>query len=221
MFDTVIVEGLKLKVPSEVKEFLGENDGTFPTDFQTKDLENCLLTYRIKESGQVYETHYIPTGKKVKSSLDFSNFRSNNSFLERLYLNSKIPISGPRMIDERKETIKKSKITETIAIYTYEEIGGRFLELEYELDIVNGKVKKHKLLKWEIESEEKSIERHTQDQKWKEEREVERLKHERFTQNWYYPILKEIYNPLVFFGSKAIVYICNKIIRLTYRWHRI
>lgn len=218
MFDTVVLEGLKLKVPVEIKEFLGENGASFPQDFQTKDLDNSLLTYYIKESGQVYETEFIPTGKKIKSDYNFPSFKTNRSFIERLYFDRVFKPLGPRIIDERKEVKKRSSFTETIAIYTYTKVNDRYLELEYELEIVSGKVKKSKVLKWSIESEEDAIERRERDQKWNEEQDIKQRQREIFTQKWYYPILREVYNPIVYFGSRAVVSICNKIIHLTYSW---
>jgi hypothetical protein len=47
MFDTVIVEGLKLKAPKEVFSYLKTNNSEFPVEFQTKDLENFLGNYKI------------------------------------------------------------------------------------------------------------------------------------------------------------------------------
>ena len=64
MYDTVIVEGLKLKTSKEVAAFLKANSAKLPSEFQTKDLENFLATYYINEAGQIFETVYKPTGKK-------------------------------------------------------------------------------------------------------------------------------------------------------------
>ena len=65
MFDTVIIEGLKLEQPKEIAAYLKSIDAVITNDFQTKDLDNCLGTYKIDSSGQLFEATRVPTGKKI------------------------------------------------------------------------------------------------------------------------------------------------------------
>ena len=65
LFDTVIIEGLKLKAPREVTSFLKSNNAEFPKEFQTKDLDSAMSVYTIKENGNIYIEERIPTGKKI------------------------------------------------------------------------------------------------------------------------------------------------------------
>jgi hypothetical protein len=44
-------------------------------------------------------------------------------------------------------------------------------------------------------------------------------KQREFKLKWYYPVLKEIYNPFVFFTKIIVQGLCNTVIRWSYRWH--
>lgn len=225
MFDTVIIDGLKLKSNSEIKEFLRENNSSLPTEFQTKDLDPGMTTYKINECGQIFKQIYKPTGKKIPYDAPFRNFRDNRSFLEKLYWKVKLGNfdnkESEKLVDELKPTFVKDKLTQTITIYTLEEIGKRYLSLDYSVKIVDGKIKSHKLLNYDIESVSKSQERHKDNQEFKEKMDAQFKARNELTSKWYYPFLKEIYNPFVFFTTLSIRFICNKLVTLTYRWHGI
>lgn len=223
MFDTVIIESLKLKTPPEVKRYLKENNATYPNDFQSKDLVNSLSVYKVKENGQLYREERKPTGKKIPYDVPFFNFRDNRSFLERLYFNKKYKTNEPepKLVDELKSVFVKDKLTATIEIYNTAEINKRYVSLDYSLKFVDGVLKSHSLNNWEIEDEEKANVRHKENDAFKIKMDENFARRKEFTSNWYYPVLKEIYNPIVFFGKMAVQHICNKIITWSYRWNGI
>lgn len=224
MFDTVIIEGLKLPtLPREVSSFLEKNNKTLPNDFQTKDLDNCLGTYIIDSKRQVFLIEYKPTGKKIKYESPFINWVDNRSFLERMYfkiinkqLDRKFPSS--KFVEERKAVRVKSKLTNTFEIYNYVEINGRYIDVRLSVVAIDGKVKEIVLIEASVESEKKSKERHKQNQDFDKKFAMSIEKRNQLKSRWYYPAIKELYNPLVFFASKIIQRICNKIISISYRW---
>lgn len=224
MYDTVVVKNLKLpSLPREVTSYLKENNKQVPSEFQTKDLDNALSTFTIEPSGQLFVTEYRPTGKKIPYNSPFSGWTDSRSLLERLYfkfiqrqINKKYPIL--KTVDERKPIKVKTKITSTFSIYTYEEIGGRYIEIEFGVVVIEGKVKKINLIKAEIESEKAAKLRKKQTEEFEQKISTSIAKRNAFRAKWYYPIVREIYNPFVFFTSKAIQKICHKISNLTYRW---
>jgi hypothetical protein len=224
MFDTVRIEGLKLKAPREVTSFLSKNNVELPTDFQTKDLENVMGTYIIKKNNQIYVERYVPTGKKVARNDFFSTWTDNRSFVERLYYKCKfrkIDQKESRLVPEMKKVEKKSDISSIFNFYTYEEVAGRLLDIEYTAEAIRGRIKRIKLTKWEIESEsaakKRKAEREVFDKKMLESFEARN----KFKSQWYYPALKEIYNPIVLLTRLAIQGTCNFIVKQTYRWHGI
>ena len=142
LFDTVVIQGLKLRQPAELKSYLRQHNASIDNDFQTKDLDNTLSTYYVKEDGQFYETILVETGKQIAwEPLPFAN---QQPWLERVF--NKILLSkyfnkysfdykdSPRsnLHPERVPKIVKSKITQTIAIYEYREIGGRYVPFVFE-----------------------------------------------------------------------------------------
>ena len=222
MYDTVIVEGLKLKTSKEVAVFLKANNAKLPSEFQTKDLENSLATYYINEAGQIFETVYKPTGKKKKYVDPFKDWRDNRSFLERLYFNVRNKAynsTEKTFVDERVPVKEKSKITQTFQMYTYTEIAGRYLDLSYNITAADGKVKSVKLGECSVESEEKANQRHKDDAEFKKNMEISFAARRAFQSKWYYPILKETVNPVIYFTKLLVQKACNKIITWSYRWH--
>lgn len=224
MFDTVVIEGLKLpRLPKEVTSFLSKNNVDVPVEYQTKDLDNCLSTYNIDSSGQIYLTEYRPTGKKIPYVSPFKGWTDNRSFLERLYfkftqrkLDKKYP--SLRKVDERKPVKVKSKLTSTFNIYSYDEVGGRYLELEFAVVAIDGKVKRITLSKHSIESEKSAKERINDRETFETKISASIEKRNTFRAKWYYPLIKETYNPFVFFSTKIMQKLCNKILSSTYRW---
>jgi len=221
MFDTIIVEGLKLKAPKEVTSFLKANNAELPTEFQTKDLDNVLATYRIKENGQIYEDVRRPTGKKILYESFFKNWEDKRPLLEKLYWKFKNKTLTPltdRYVEETKTVTTKSKLNKTLNILSCDEIGGKYLTLEYELKSINGKVLSNKLIRWEIEPEEEANDRHKRDEEFKFNVDANFAIQKAFRSKWYYPIIRETYNPFIFFSRLLIQKTCNKIINLSYRW---
>jgi len=221
MFDTVIVEKLKLKAPKEVTSFLKTNNADFPNEFQTKDLDCALHTFKIKESGDIFVEERKPTGKKIPYNLPFKGWTDNRSFLERVYCNyknKKYSTPLPKFVDETKPVFVKTKLTDTFTMLSYDEIGGRYVSLDYEVKAVEGKVKSVKLLEWSIESEKESLNRHKENKIFDEKRDASFAKRREFHSKWYYPLIKEIYNPFLFFSRKAVQSICNTLVKWSYRW---
>lgn len=224
MFDSVVIEGLKLpKLPKEVNDFIKKSGSKLPNDYQTKDLDNVLSTYTINDKGQIYVYEYKPTGKKVPYRNPFEGWVDNRSFLERLYhkiRSNNITKQYPELkfVDERKQVKVKTKLTNTFVIYSYKEFNGRYLDISFEVKAVDGKVEKITFKHADIESEKDAQERKNNQTEF--EANLARSIQERkdFRSQWYYPILKEVYNPFVFFSTKLIQAGCNALIKLTYRW---
>lgn len=222
MFDTVVIEDLKLKLPKEVDTFLKKNNAALPKDFQTKDLDNSLNTFTIDNAGQIWSTQLVPTGRKVKYKDPFESWKDNRSYLERVYYKFKYKKSVgllPRLVAETKTVKKKEKFTNTFEIYTVESINGRYLELDIVVQAVNGKIKKIDLKKYDIESESKAKERNRNDQEFQKRMEESFTKRREFTSRWYYPILKEVYNPFVFFVRQGLLNLIGKLNIILVRWH--
>jgi len=228
MFDTIILNGYKLKQPTELTKLLKEHGQTFPEEFQTKDLANCLVNYKIDSNGQIFESHFVPTGKKKKREFPFFKNSIRVSFLERLYFKfsrgfgkySK-SLNRPLVVDELKEIYKKSNITSTFNIYTYGSVGNnkRIVDLEYNIVAINGKIKSTKLINCKIESEKDAIER-LKDQEERDRQFQEQTdRRKKFTSTWYYPILRETINPVCFFSRKIVQFVCNKLINISYKWN--
>ena len=224
MYDTVIIEGLKLKQPKEITAYLKAAQAESLKDFQTKDLENGLSTYTIDGKGQIFYIEYKPTGKKVPYTPLFSGWTDNRSFIERIYfklqnkqLHKKHP--APKFTQERKAVKIKSKLNETFNIYAYTEVAGRFVDVEYQIVAKDGRVNKTSVVKWSIESEKDATKRIKRDAEWKANVAKDIAKHKAFAQTWYYPILKETYNPFVFFAKIVVQKACQKLINVSYRWH--
>lgn len=223
LFDTVIIEGLKLKAPKEVDNFLASNNAEFPDEFQTKDLGSYFTTYFINKDGQIYENVRKPTGKMVPYKPFSWDWKDNRSFLERLYFNAKhkkiSEVDGEEKLVEEYKTVKqKSKITNTFDIYSYDKIGDRYVELEYQVKAVEGFVQSVKLLKYSIESDEDAAERNQRDVEFKTNMDKQISKRKEFHSKWYYPLIKETYNPFVFFTKLLVQNICNKLVAWSYRW---
>jgi hypothetical protein len=223
MYDTVIIDGLKLKTSKEVTSFLKANNTQVPTEFQTKDLENFLGTYKINSKGDIFREERKPTGKKIPYELPFANWKDNRSWLEKVYWNFKhkehIKEESIKLINETKPVFVKVKLTNTFTMLAIEDINGRRLMLDYEVKIIDGKVKSTKLLEWSIESEEDTLKRQQDDMEFKKNMELSFAARRSFQSKWYYPVLKETVNPAVFFARILVQKACNKIVTWSYRWH--
>ena len=152
----------------------------------------------------------------------FKDWRDNRSFLERIYFNVRNKAynsTEKTFVDERVPVKEKSKITQTFQIYTYTEIAGRYLDLSYNITAADGKVKSVKLGEFSVESDEKANQRHKDDAEFKKNMEISFAARRAFQSKWYYPILKETVNPVIFFTKLLVQKACNKIITWSYRWH--
>jgi len=223
MFDSVIIEGLKLKAPKEVTSYLKSCNTEFPQEFQTKDLDNVLTTYKINEKGEVFKYDRVPTGKKLPYEPPFKSWDNERPFLEKVYwklVQRKIDKKYGKLefVDEYKNVLKRDKITNTIEIYSYDEVGGRYLELSYNLTIVDGIVKKSILNKWDIEPKNEALERKKRNDEFVKNADIQIARRKEFRSQWYYPVLKEVYNPFIFFTKKIVQLICNKLVTWSYRW---
>jgi hypothetical protein len=220
MFDTVVVEGLKLKTSTQVSSFLRENNSALPSDFQTKDLENALYTYKIDKDYQLWVNTPVETGKRIPYKPFFSDWKDNRSFLERLYFKFKYRTLGnsPKTRPEITHKWRRTKKTNTIEMYSYKEINERYLDISFEVKIVEGKVKSITQTSATIESILEAKKRKARNQEFENNMKEQFVRHNEFASKWYYPILKETINPLLFFTRLAIQNICQKIINWTYRW---
>lgn len=222
MFDTVVIKDLKLKAPKEIVKLLKDNNKAFPSEFQTKDLDNVLATYFIRESGQVYVEQRKSTGKKIPYTNPFQGWEDSRSLLEKLYWKIKFKDTSyslsNRLVEEVKLVKVKSDLTQTFEIYSLEEVGNRYIDLSYTLKAVNGRITSCKLNKWSIESEKDAKKRHKNDDEFKQKMETSFAKRKEFQSKWYYPILKQTYNPFIFFTRLFVHYLCNKITTSSYRW---
>lgn len=222
MFDTVIIEGLKLKAPKEITNFLKENNAKLPSEFQTKDLDNVLSTFFINEKGEIFENKSKATGKKIPLNTPFLNWKDNRSFLERVYWNLKhkaFKNEESKLVDEFKQVKVRSKLTNTFTALSYDEINSRSLSLEYEFKAVEGKITKVKLISAELESLKDSQERKASDAEFNAKMQASFEARREFTSKWYYPIIKETYNPFIFFLRLLVQSACNSLIRWSYRWN--
>jgi len=221
MFDTIIVEGLKLKAPKEVTSFLKANNAELPTEFQTKDLDNVLGSYKLNAKGDVYREERRPTGKKIPYELPFLNWKDNRSYVERVYWKFKhkeYKKEDVKLIDETKPIFVKTKFTNTFTMLAVEDIGGRSLTLDYEVKVIDGKVKSTKLLEWSLESEKDAQKRKQGNDEFLLQMDKTINKRRELRSKWYYPIIKETYNPFIFFSRLAVQSICNTLVRWSYRW---
>lgn len=221
LFDQVVVDGLKLKRPKEISNYLKSVNAKEIKDFQTKDLDCFMGLYKIDGKGQIFEIKRKPTGKKVAWESPWKGFIDNKSLAERLYfkLATKPTSKEKRMVDQLVEVKVKSKLTAIFNMYAYEEVAGRFVDIEYQVTAKDGKVTKVNLVKSKIESEKDAAKRIKNDLAWKQNVAKDIAKRKAFAQTWYYPILKETYNPFVFFAKIVVQKTCQRLVNATYRWH--
>lgn len=224
MFDTVVIDGLKLPNPGkEVAKYLKETNSVLPNDHQTKDLDNSLLTYFIDKNGQLWCNEMKDTGKKVVRA-PFPSFEDNRSFLERLYFKfkyKKYTSNETRLWPELKPVKTKSKFTGTINFYNYVELHGRYVDVDYVATLINGKVSRVKLVKSELEPAIAAKKRKDRDDAFFKKLQEDNARRAEFTSKWYYPALREIYNPAVLFSKLFVQWSCSKIVTWSYRWHGI
>lgn len=220
MFDTVVVEGLRLPAPGkEVSKYLKEVSSELPNDYQTKDLDNSMSTYFIDSKAQLWHNQMRATGKKIVRELPV--FRNNDSFLETLYFNFKF-----RKYNSKKNNLwpefrpikTKSFYTGDINFYNYTEIQGRYVEVEYAASFIKGKARSIKLIKSELEPVASAKKRRNRDETFFNKLKEDSARRAEFKSKWYYPVLRETYNPLIFFLKLLVQWSCSKITAWSYKW---
>jgi len=218
MFDDIHVEKLKVSAPKAIMQFLQQHGAVIPNDFQTKDLDNIMSHYTILANGQMMVDEYVDTGKTepyVPLSLT-----DNRSFLERAYFNCKFPRSKTPMRKKvLKKVLKKVNFTKTFVMYGGEQIAGRYLSIEYTVTVVKGKVKSMVYLKHDLESEKAAKIRNAQSAQFTLKMDQSFAAHRLLRSRWYYPLLKEILNPAIFFTRLLVQKICGKVMHCSSRWH--
>jgi hypothetical protein len=134
MFDELNVEK-ELLLPEELK---GLNIDWKTHNFQTKDLENCMVKYVIKEDGRLFEhvieRDYIPWTEEEKKTKKLS------------------PWDFWKEVIEKGERFEEVNHHGTIVFYTYENFDDKQdFWLEYKAYFVYGKLDKIELVEFKIE----------------------------------------------------------------------
>ena len=218
MFDDIHVEKLPVSASKAVMQYLQQHDAVMPDHFQTKDLESIMSRYTIKANGQMMVHEYVATGK-TEPYVPFS-FTDSRSFLERLYFNYKFPRSKvPTRKKCLKEVQKKVNFTKTFVMYCSEQVGGRYLSIDFTVTVVKGKVKSIVYLKHDLESEKTAKIRHAQDAQFASKMDASVNAYRLLKSRWYYPLLREILNPAIFFTRLFVQKICGKVMNYSSRWH--
>lgn len=147
MFDNVVVKK-DIPLPNELKS-LEKNWKEY--QFQTKDLDNCLLDFWISEEGELFEhvveREYIPYTEKEKKSKKISPFDMWKDVIEKGSHDKKINHHG------------------TITFYTYDELNeDTDFWIEFQAYFVYGKLDKIELKEFKLEKDRK-----IHNKKWEEE----------------------------------------------------
>jgi hypothetical protein len=87
MFDYIIIDSQKLPVSSTEKELLKNKT------FQTKDLENCLLSYEITNENELM-LHNIKEEKTSKLIPVIREMDDEENVLDKEIIHEKIPFHG-------------------------------------------------------------------------------------------------------------------------------
>jgi len=218
MFDDIHVEKLKVSAPKAVMLFLQQHDAEMPCDFQTKDLDNIMAHYTIQANGQMMVDEYVDTGK-TEPFVPLSLI-DNRSFLERVYYNYAFPRSKtPVRKKVLRKVLKKVNFTKTFVMYGGEQVAGRYLSIEYTVTVIKGKVKSIVYLKHDLESEKDAKTRNAQSAQFTLQMDQSFAAHRRLKSRWYYPVLKEILNPAIFFTRLLVQKICSKVMHCSSHWH--
>jgi hypothetical protein len=137
MFDNIYCER-KLPLTKEIKKAFPNTDWT-KEDFQTKDLDNTMTSYYIKKNGYLYTEKVEGEYVRTMSEEEENKIRKQSKFC------------WPHKFVETSRELVKETITETINFYSYEDDDkGNTWDIEFDAEIVKGKVKSIKLVKGEI-----------------------------------------------------------------------
>jgi len=177
MFDNIKVE-TKLPTNKLIQKFLGKDFDLTGFEYQTKDLDNALLTYTIKKNGDLFveRIEYRDSTPEEKKQDIKTYGKQFGSF--RLKVNSRI--------------WEKTNHTGDVEFYAYEKAkqDGRYYTIDYKAHVVKGKVKNIKLIKAERENDQAYAERLMVEHKWSEEMRIHNEKVSKLS----YKILNNVYN---------------------------
>jgi hypothetical protein len=177
-----------------------------------------MAHYTIQANGQMMVDAYVDTGK-TEPYVPIS-MTDTRSFLERLYFDRKFPRSKtPVRKKILKKIQKKVDFTKTFVMYGGEQIAGRHLSIEYTVTVIKGKVKSIVYLKHDLESEKAAKARGAQDAQFTLKMDQNFAAYRQLKSRWYYPLLKEILNPAIFFTRLLVQKICSKVMHCSSRWH--
>lgn len=176
MYDTVIIE-YPLPMPKDPQGYKGEG----ACGYQTKDLENCLSTYKIRKDG----TFWL---KKVNAKY-VEGDKNGNSVFARLGRMETISSKWVKIVHEAK----------SIIVYDYQECSQSSFDyfIEYEIFFVKGKVKKIKLVKFEATN---NAGRKARTAEWQKQHE-QRVK---FCNKWYFKYVLSYWNKFICKAEKKI-----------------
>lgn len=132
MFDYFRVKK-EIPIPEELKPL---NIDWKNTEFQTKDLENCLLEYFIGEDGCLYEVNiereYVPYSEEEKNSKQHKGWNIWKDVVEKSRENVKLDFHGK------------------IRFYTYETLNeNEDFSIDYEAYFIYGKLDKIEMKSFE------------------------------------------------------------------------
>lgn len=172
-------------------------------EFQTKDLDNCLLEYFIDEEGHLFEVdverEYVPFTEEEKKQ----NKKSGKWHLWKDVI-------------EKSKTNKKINFHGKIKFYTYETLNeNEDFCLDYDAYFVYGKLDKIELVKFEkLESRKKSLEKFFKEIEEKENTFSRRLKKKMRRLGWDF-FWKRVAKLMRFFSRKfdsAFYFIHSKLL---------
>lgn len=146
MYDHIVVKQT-LPLPKEIKKL--KNWKTY--QFQTKDLDNCLLDFTISKQGELYENvverEYIPYTEEEKKSKKIKSWDLWKDVIEKNSYDKKINHHG------------------VLKFYTYDELDADTdYWIEFLAYFVYGKLDKIELVEFKLDKERK-----IQNKKWEEE----------------------------------------------------
>ena len=137
MFDNLYVER-KLPLTKEIKKAFPNKDWT-KEDFQTKSLDNTMTSYYIKKNGNLYTEKVEGETIRTMPEAEEKKLKKQGKFCWPY-----------EFVETSRESVKEI-ITETINFYSYEEDEeGNTWDIEFDAEIVKGKVGSIKLIKGEI-----------------------------------------------------------------------
>jgi hypothetical protein len=137
LFDTIIVKR-KLPLTKEIKKAFPNKDWT-KEDFQTKSLDNTMTSYYIKKNGFLYTEKVEGEQVRTMTEAEEKKIRKQGRFCWPY-----------KFVEHSRESVKEI-ITDTINFYSYEnDEEGNTWDIEFDAEIIKGKLKSLKLVKAEI-----------------------------------------------------------------------